>query len=116
MCETNLADHGFVLARDVFMASETSLTTQAILERAQMTLSEFESGGDGLAASFYRHGVVAETPNLWPLLVHQGVVTAVREAVGANCKCLVGIDTVGVHYSESEPHRDVSAAQLPSLA
>jgi hypothetical protein len=112
---TIFSDQGFVVLTNVFTAKEVRRTLRAALQRAQMTLSDFGSILDKTATPFYLHGAVAETPSLWPLLVDDGLVNEISCVIATNCKCLAGIDTVGVHYSEHDPHRDVSLGQLPCL-
>lgn len=70
----------------------------------------------GQRSPFYRHGGVAANPSLWPLLMHRHIIAAVAEVLDAPPKCLPGIDTIGMHASETDPHRDASPGELPALA
>lgn len=94
---------GFVVVRDLFAMDEATRTEQEAIRAA------------GPAPSF-RHGLVAGSPGLWPILVHRGLLQEVAQAVGATCRCLPGIDSVGVGHAEAEPHRDASPEELPCLA
>src|SRR5947208_1119742 len=104
---TALRDQGYLLVRDLFAEDQACNVLRAILKRARMRLSDFQAIVDGTMESFHRHGAVADTPDLWPLLIHEDLVYEVSLAVGAPPTCLAGIDTIGVHYSETVPHRDV---------
>ncbi|MDR0359564.1 MAG: hypothetical protein LBJ87_08900 [bacterium] len=94
---------GFVVVQDLFTMDEAARTAQQAIRAA------------GPGPSF-RHGLVARSPGLWPILVHRGLLQEVAQAVGATCRCLPGIDSVGVGHAEAEPHRDASPEELPCLA
>lgn len=94
---------GFAVARDLFTADEANRTELEALRAAGPTPS-------------LQHGLVARSPGLWPVLVHRGILQEVSQAVGASCRCLPGIDSVGVDHAEAEPHRDASPDELPCLA
>ncbi|MGH8901756.1 MAG: hypothetical protein ACRDYA_08735 [Egibacteraceae bacterium] len=71
----------------------------------------------GARRPYYRHGVVASNPGLWPLLIHPRLVQALTYVLyGSPPRCLPGIDTAGMHASETEPHRDASPGELPVMA
>jgi hypothetical protein len=93
---------GFALLRDVFSADEAPRTERDALRAAR-------------AAPSFRHGLVARSPDLWPILVHRALLRAVARAVGASRRCLAGIDRVSVDHAEPEPHRDAVPEELPCL-
>jgi hypothetical protein len=94
---------GFALVRDVFSADEPPRTERDALRAAQ-------------AAPSLRHGLVARSPELWPILVHRALLGEVAQAVGASRRCLAGIDCVSVDHAEPEPHRDAVPGDLPCLS
>lgn len=71
---------------------------------------------EGALPEYYEHGGVARHPGLWSLLVHPGVIATAHKLLDGPPKCLPGIDTIGMHASETAPHRDASPAELPTLA
>jgi hypothetical protein len=48
--------------------------------------------------------------------MHPHIIAAVAEVLDAPPKCLPGIDTIGMHASETDAHRDASPSELPALA
>jgi hypothetical protein len=110
-----LAESGYVVVRDAFTAEEAACLLAGALDVSHMALDDYEAVVAGKLPAYYCHGSLARTPSLWWLLAHPALVRAVTLAVGTDCCCLPGIDTLAVHHSESEPHRDASPAELPCL-
>jgi len=105
---------GFAVARDLVSVEDSRRYLAAALGVAGASEGDFNNPGHLSPRAFYRHGALADTAGLWDLLTHDGIVATLREVLGDPLVCLPGIDTLGIHYSETDAHRDASPHELPS--
>jgi hypothetical protein len=108
--------HGFHLVRDLIDPAEAAVFSAELEHISGLPADDHAPVLTGHSRPFYRHGGVAASPGLWPLLVNRRLVATVAQLLDAEPKCLPGIDTISMHASEIEPHRDASPNELPALA
>ncbi|MGH3871781.1 MAG: hypothetical protein ACRDSR_09775 [Pseudonocardiaceae bacterium] len=107
---------GYVYVPSLISSVESRVIASELALISELSWDEATEVINGKARPFYRHGGVATNPKLWPLLVHPRLVDAVAAVLTAPPHCLPGIDTIGMHASELEPHRDSSPGELPVTA
>jgi hypothetical protein len=107
---------GFIVVRDLVSPDEAAGLAVELGRVSGLPADQLGTAPDETRAVFYRHGGLAAHPVLWSLLVHPNVTAAVGAVLRAPPKCLPGIDTIGMHASETAPHRDASPAELPVCA
>lgn len=109
-------DDGFRVFRDLISPTEAAHFAAELGRISGLQANANSAVRAGQRLAFYRHGGVAANPSLWPLLMHPHIIAAVAEVLDAPPKCLPGIDTIGMHASETDAHRDASPSELPTLA
>lgn len=107
---------GFQVFRELISPTEAAHLAGELSRISGLQANDHSAVRAGRRSAFYRHGGIAANPSLWPLLLHPRVIAAVAETLDGPPKCLPGIDTIGMHASEIDAHRDVSPSELPALA
>ncbi|MGH3516284.1 MAG: hypothetical protein ACRDQ7_02465 [Haloechinothrix sp.] len=106
---------GYTHLPDLLDPSEAHAIATVLARLSGLATDDCASVLTGQREPFYQHGGVAAHPDLWPLLTHPGITKAVAAVLQDAPKCLPGIDTIGMHIAETDPHRDASPEELPAL-
>ena len=107
---------GFRVFRDLISSTEAAHFAAELGRISGLQANDYSTVRGGRRPAFYRNGGVASNLSLWPLLTHPRIFAAVADVLGAPPKCLPGIDTIAMHASETDAHRDASPSELPALA
>lgn len=116
MPEPSLRVDGFTVTRGLVSDSDAARLASELSRISGLPADHLAGGHEDGQPAYYEHGGVAAHPSLWSLLVHPNLVAVVHKHLDGPPKCLPGIDTIGMHASETEPHRDASPAELPAFA
>lgn len=113
--EDTYRQDGYTHLHDLLDPSQAATIARALEGISGLPADDCTTVLAGQREPFYQHGGAAAHPDLWPLLTHPGITKAVAAVLQDAPKCLPGIDTIGMHIAETEPHRDASPDELPAL-
>lgn len=106
---------GICYAQELITSAEAQALSDTLEQLSGLRREDALLVAAGQKLPYYNHGAVARTPALWSILMHPSLLEILGVLLSTP-RVIPGIDTAGMHASETKPHRDLSARELPSLA
>ena len=110
--QEQLHNQGFVVVRQLLSEQEVSFYRDKLGERSGITTENFGAQGAGRGfdkmgqqASWNLPDGVSKSPDFWPLIYHERLVTAVKELLGPDI-CFLQHTDLHVGFSAISWHRD----------